>query len=91
MKDKLNGNYRVKWDSDAFYNTIGASIFTYSIRGPLTKRFTDICELIVSYIVSEGHVPIVDAMEANNGVIITERYPNSVTVKFHWVWIERDD
>ena len=92
MKDKLNGNYRVKWKSDVFGDARHESLFTYSETACLMHRFTTTCEMIVNHIALMGRVATVEEMEVDNGVIIMERWPNDLTlIKMHWVWIEKED
>lgn len=91
MKGKLNGNYRVKWHSNDFGDGRHESFFTYSQKDCLMHRFTATCEMIINHIALKGNTAEVEQMAADNGVIITERLPNSVIVKLHWVWIEKED
>lgn len=92
MKDKLNGNYIVKWHSDVFGDARHESLFTYSRTDCLMHRFTTTCEMIVDHIALKGHVATVEVMDVDNGVVIMERWPNDLTIiKMHWVWIEKED
>ena len=89
MTNKLNDSYVVKWNSDVFGDFKTQSIFDYNLRGPLTHRFKTICNMIIDHIAVKGNISEVEEMAVDDGVIITERLPNSVIIKLHWVWIEK--
>ena len=91
MKDKLNGEYRVKWRGDIDGVTKGESFYTYSLTGPLKHRFISTCEMIINHIKVMGHVATVEETDAGDGVLIIERQPNDLTIiAIHWVYIRKD-
>lgn len=89
MTNKLDGSYVVKWHSDVFGDFKTQSIFDYSLKGPLEHRFKTICNMIIDHIALKGNISEVEEMSVDNGVLITERLPNSVIIKLHWVYVEK--
>lgn len=90
MTDKLNGNYRVHWDSKEYGTIRKYSMFVYTLRGPLNRRFISVCNRIIDNIAINGNIATVKHSAFEDGIVIEERKPNMAIIKIHEVWVEKE-
>ena len=90
---RLNGVFRVHWDSNGYLYKRTEGIFGYTYAGPLLEAFKTKCESFVDGLRDDGYYVEVSKGDDGKSIkIFARRNPDDLmAAKLIRVWIEKDN